>query len=133
VKRSKPLRSRSYIKRRSRIAPVNAKRQRKEKRRTYGEDARREWIRWLPCVGCGRTPCHNAHTVGGGGSRKADAATVVPLCPDEPGRVGCHTKYDQHKPPFHDELGREAVKLQAAFYAAKWERMGDTRPQEPAA
>lgn len=91
--------------------------------RIYGSEARVRWVKSLPCVGCGAIPSEdrpseNAHTVTGGTSRKADAATIAPLC------HGCHVKYDRHVPPFRDEPARELVKVAAFATYAQWERMG---------
>lgn len=101
-------------------------------KRIYGSKARARWVKMLPCVGCGRVPTAdvpnvNAHTETGGIGYKADAATIAPLCPDLAGRVGCHTKYDQHLPPFDTEASRDAIKRQAAVTDARWTRMGETR------
>jgi hypothetical protein len=90
--------------------------------RIYGSKERVEWIKSLPCVGCGATPSDNAHTVSGGKGRKADAETIAPLCPDRFDRVGCHTKYDQHQPPFDRADARDRVQAHALFRATQWER-----------
>jgi hypothetical protein len=37
-------------------------------------------IKAFPCIICARVPSENAHIVGGGTSRKADADQIVPLC-----------------------------------------------------
>lgn len=58
--------------------------------RVYGSEARVDWIRGLPCLGCGRGPCENAHTATGGMGRKAGAETIVPLC------QMCHHVLHQH-------------------------------------
>ena len=76
---------------------TNRKRRQKERERAYGPPERREFVtRHLPCVGCGRRPAedrpnHQHHTRTGGTGRKADADTIVPLCPE------CHRKeHDGH-------------------------------------
>lgn len=123
MKRSAPMQRSGYIKRRVRVKPVNAKRKAKNTERAYGMPARREWIRWQPCLGCGATPCDNAHTPhpSAGMGFKGDYESVVPLCRP------CHRAFDGHKAPFDTELAREAVQFHAAFLAARWEQMGEVR------
>jgi len=48
--------------------------------RVYGDEARQAWLRARPCIVCGAGPVELHHTRNGGLSRKADAATLVPLC-----------------------------------------------------
>jgi hypothetical protein len=52
----------------------------KEFRRIYHSEAYMRWIRYQPCVACGDRPCEAHHTRSGGVGRKADWATIVPLC-----------------------------------------------------
>lgn len=61
----------------------NAKRKVSEFARAYGSKARVEWVKSRPCVAWTRNcqgPIHNHHIKNGGGSRKADARFIVPLC-----------------------------------------------------
>ncbi len=68
------------------VKKVNRKRKVSEFARAYGSAARVAWVRGLPCVlsawgTCGRhMQCDNAHIIGGGAGRKADAQFIVPLC-----------------------------------------------------
>jgi hypothetical protein len=78
---------RAPIKRGGRIKPK--KRTAGEFERIYGGRARVRWIAKLPCWACGYSgeiPRQNAHTTTGGTGRKADADTVIALCPPCHGR-----------------------------------------------
>lgn len=62
----------------------NAKRAKSEFARAYGSAERVEWVKAQECVvrgviGHGGT-IENVHTMTGGGSRKADARFIVPMC-----------------------------------------------------
>jgi hypothetical protein len=109
--------------RKSRIPRVNRQRKSKNWIRSYGSVDRVKFVQRLPCVGCGRRPSENAHTISGGKSRKADANTIAPLCGDIPplGIIGCHTKYDEHKAPFDTEEARDRVKAWAVAVEAEWQ------------
>jgi hypothetical protein len=120
----KPIPRYTEIKR-SRLRPK--KRSAADFARIYGSQERVRWVKSLPCCGCGRLPTddaqtENAHTVSGGKGRKADAATIAPLC------HGCHMRYDRHLPPFNAEPARELVKVAAFATYAQWERMGGLEP-----
>ena len=94
------------------------KRSASEFARIYGSRERVEWVKTLPCAvaSCGLScgPCdgeiHNAHTVSGGKGRKADAATVAPLCAKH------HAAFDQYKPPFDTRESRAVIIGAAAGY-----------------
>ncbi len=62
----------------------NAGRRVSEFARAYGSRARVQFVKQYAClVGdayCIGEPIDNAHTIGGGMGRKADATTIVPLC-----------------------------------------------------
>lgn len=66
-----------------------------------------------PCINCGR-PDRSQHAHENeqkGKSLKLDDRRAMPLCADEPGRVGCHTQFDQYRllpggRPAHVEQGR---------------------------
>lgn len=65
------------------LKPVNRKRKAKEFVRCYGSNARVAFVQSLPCAIAPHRcsgPIENAHAVGGGVSRKADARWIVPLC-----------------------------------------------------
>ena len=76
---------------------TNRARRQRERERAYGPEKRREWLTRQPCVACGRAatedrPNHQHHTRTGGMGRKADADTLVSVCPD------CHRKHhDGHE------------------------------------
>lgn len=74
---------------------VNRKRKASEFARCYGSKERVQWVKARDCVACLSFcfPCENAHVEGDGGSRKANADKVVPLCvrpPDQRLGEGCH-------------------------------------------
>ena len=75
MKRGKP------IARKTRVKPTNATRRATAFVRAYGSKERVEFVQALPCYVCGAIPSENAHTETGGMGRKADAHTVIPLCP----------------------------------------------------
>lgn len=66
----------------------------------YRSEPLRRLIASLPCAECGREGCQHAHAntppFGKGKSIKAHDWAAFPLCADEPGRIGCHTKHDQN-------------------------------------
>ena len=111
----KPLSRKTRLKRNTPLAPVNRERRQAERERAYGPKARREWLTRQPCVACGRVPTedrpnHQHHTKGGGVGRKADADTIVPLCPT------CHRlHHDGHQ--LDVEWGSEARRIEAAWQA----------------
>lgn len=79
MKRSTPLT-------RSRVRPVNRKRKAKNFQRAYGGPTRLAWLKAWVCMAhlhqlydCAG-PIEAAHTKSGGTGRKADAATLIPLC-----------------------------------------------------
>ena len=74
MKRSAPLR------RSGRLKARNAARRKREFARCYHSAERVEFVKALPCAVCYCTPSENAHTTGGGASRKADYTTIAPLC-----------------------------------------------------
>ena len=67
----------------------------------YRNDDLRRAIASLPCVECGlegSTQHAHANTppFGKGKSLKAHDWAAFPLCADQPGLPGCHTKHDQY-------------------------------------
>lgn len=80
LRRKSPMKASKQGMKRAPVRPANRRRKASEWARAYGSRERVEFIRYLPCVVCGHTPCQNAHIQGGGASRKADATTVIPLC-----------------------------------------------------
>lgn len=64
--------------------------------------ARSEWYRRLvaslPCCNCGIVLISQAaHGPTLGAGIKASDAETFPLCADQPGRQGCHSRYDQYQ------------------------------------
>ena len=109
------LERKSPLKRGGRIKPKA--RTASERVRIYGTKARIQWVSRLPCWACGYagvTPRQNAHTESGGLGRKADASSVIALCPP------CHGKA-------HDKgwlaigMTAESRKRAAAQTQAMWE------------
>ena len=88
LQRKKPLRSRSPIKQGGTpIKKVNRKRRASAFERAYGSAQRVAFVNSLGCsaplrYGLGRHdgPVQNAHIIGGGAGRKADADKIIPLC-----------------------------------------------------
>ena len=113
MKRSTPLRRTGPPKRKTPLKPQNRARKSRESARAYGPKERREWLTRQPCVSCGligtdERPNHQHHTKGGGVGRKADADTIVPLCPT------CHRlHHDGHE--LDVEWGSEARRTEAAW------------------
>lgn len=52
-----------------------------------------------PCIHCGKTnrSQHAHENEQKGKSLKLDDRRAMPLCCDEPGSVGCHTRFDQYR------------------------------------
>jgi len=86
--RSNPARVRAWLsttrKALARHVPLrvrNPVRAASEFTRCYLSRARKAFVKLLPCIGCGKTPCDNAHTPSkSGASRKGDYCTIVPAC-----------------------------------------------------
>ncbi len=81
-----PKPARTPKKERVPVKKRNRKRHTREWLRAYGSPERVEFVRWRRCV-VATIVCEgavglreNAHIVTGGGSRKADADKIVPLC-----------------------------------------------------
>lgn len=79
-RRSAPLGSKTQLKAKKPINPVNRKRRAAELLRTYGPPERRAWTKEQPCEVCGAEPSDNAHIEREGMSRKAHYALIIPLC-----------------------------------------------------
>lgn len=96
-----PLR-RTPLKRGKPLNRVNRKRRQSEFARCYGSVERVEWVKSLPCVGCGRNwattrvPIDNAHIETGGTGRKADYTKIVPLCSPHAPKFSCHGRFHRH-------------------------------------
>ena len=110
---------------------VNRKRKAKNFARAYHSKARVEFVKSLPCTYCwGLSPffamapgtSHNAHTVGGGTSRKADYTTIIPLCASH------HTRYDEHQPPFDKAKIRSAMVRAATVVERMWQAHLEKKP-----
>jgi hypothetical protein len=73
----------------------------------------RRLVAQLPCIACGKVgrSQHAHENEGKGKGLKVDDRRAMPLCADEPGQEGCHTKFDQYRllpggHDAHDEQGR---------------------------
>lgn len=69
---------------------------------TFQSEPFRRAVASLPCANCsieGLSQCahSNLHEHGKGRGIKASDAATFPLCVDQVGRIGCHTKFDQYK------------------------------------
>lgn len=119
------------IARKEKPKSVNAKRALATFKRVYGSKERVEWVKAQPCCWCGLEGyTQNAHTEGDGGSRKADAKTIAPLCGPHPSTTplnvlvdGCHQLYDHRDPPFDDEDVRKVVRDLALDTDRLWQRV----------
>lgn len=74
---------------------------------TFRSEKYRAAVAARPCAYCGTEGRSQAAHIGGvaqgkGGARKVSDARLLPLCADQMGAVGCHTKFDHHRLPFHD-------------------------------
>lgn len=110
----KPLPPSSHPIPRGRPKPVNANRRTREYARTYHSKARVEFIKSMPCAYCRARDCVNAHTTGGGMSRKGDYTTIAPLC------HRCHSAYDEHRFPFNSPLARTGIAFAAEYAERAW-------------
>lgn len=99
------------VKRGGRIKPKP--RSAAEYARIYGSKERVEFVKSLPCVGCGRdwehtrVPIDNAHIENGGTGRKADHTKIVPLCSPTAPKFSCHGRFHRH--------GREDLEMWAGI------------------
>lgn len=117
----------------SRPRPKAKQRERNDPKRIYGGEYA-DWIRSLPCEGCGyQGPAvEAAHTENGGMGRKADAKTLVPLCgprlvPVE-GRYqtpfeGCHRFAHRVGHRKLEKVYKVDLKAKAAELWATWQQM----------
>ena len=114
----------------------NPKRRKRERERAYGPPERREWVKTLDCVACGRVatednPSVNSHIKPdpdnlteyrpSGMGRKEDYRWVVPLCPD------CHSRLDTH-PEGQKGFERECfvdLNLEACLVEIDWQKKSE--------
>ena len=104
--RRKPLSRSSRPARGAKPKARNPKRQAREYARTYHSTTRVLFVKGLPCASCRKSPAEgvdNAHTTGGGMSRKGDYRTIAPLCRH------CHAAYDGYDYPFSEPFVREFI------------------------
>lgn len=70
------------------------------KSKLFESEKLRRAIASLPCAECGAEGCQHAHAntppFGKGKGIKAPDWAAFPLCADQNGRIGCHTKHDQY-------------------------------------
>ena len=72
-------------------------------------DAYTRVVASLPCISCGIpciSQCAHANTGKGMGTKVCDLRSF-PLCADQPGRQGCHSRFDQHA--LFPKLARRAI------------------------
>ena len=69
-----------------------------EKERAIVSEPYRRLVAALPCMVCGMAGISQAAhpNTGKGAGIKTDDRLCFPLCCDQPGRQGCHPKFDQH-------------------------------------
>lgn len=92
-------------------------------------EAYRRLVAAMPCAHCLK-PHRSQHAHendGKGKAQKLDDRRGMPLCADEPGQVGCHTRFDRYQlipggRPAHVALGKKlAAQTRAAVLASgKW-------------
>lgn len=80
----------------------------------------RRWVASLPCAVCRLAgPSQCAHSdVGKGLAVKATDATCYPLCADQPGRLGCHSRIGAS-----GVLGRDWRRAAEARYSTETARL----------
>lgn len=111
LKRRSPTPRSSRPMKKTRLKPK--KRSAAEYARIYGSKARVEFVKAMPCVGCGRdwehtrVPIDNAHIENGGVGRKADYTKIVPLCSRAAPKFSCHGRFHRH--------GREDLEIWAGI------------------
>lgn len=93
------------------VNPVNRKRRRRLFLEQYGESYG-DWIRSMPCIGCGRLDeIQASHVQSKGAGGKKDS--LVPMCFD------CHSEYGRGRHTFerrHDiDLELEAYRLRKEY------------------
>lgn len=91
----------------------------------------RAFVRLLPCVKCGRSPCDAAHvragTDGGAGLKPSDRY-LVPLCRPAASREGCHP--EQHRRgelTFWAELGIDPIDLSLRLWTVTGDLVAGNR------
>jgi len=91
---------------------------------TFRSEALRRVIVTLPCVCCGRIGrTQAAHTnYGKGGGIKASDASLMALCADGPGYVGCHSSVDANSKMTKIERRQFEMEMVALTYIALVER-----------
>lgn len=116
LERRTPFRRSGGPSRGGRINPRNEERRDAEWKRAYGSEERVRWVQGLPCLACGSRPSENAHTETGGMGRKADAETIVPLCPD------CHRQLHEEGADTWQERTGLDLKADARRIEEAWQR-----------
>jgi hypothetical protein len=111
-KSRKPIAKKTSIKKR------NRNRHAKNHVRSHGESPRIEFVKALPCLVCGYSPCEVAHVGNGGMSRKSDASKTVPLCGMGWRRVG---RTDAIWEGHHRESHRFGIETFQAKYGVNME------------
>lgn len=84
------------------------------------DESYRRFVASLPCFVCGlvgrsQAAHSNAESDGKGGSIKASDAAIFPLCADDFGVIGCHTRHDEAK----DGLTREQRRAREVEFIAR--------------
>jgi hypothetical protein len=121
--RTKRLARHAWIARGARINPVNRERRAKNFERAYGSVSRVAFVRALPCLITGQSPCDNVHVVGGGAGRKADAEWTVPLIREkheELHRIGVAS----FEAKYADELRQQSLAWHAQHTDRLWRAFG---------
>ena len=119
IKRRKPPKKATKQPHRKPVKRKNVARKNQEWARAYGSPERVQWFKSQPCILCGAEDfTANAHTVGGGGSRKGPAESVIPLCDSRFTTVGCHQLFDRRE---LDVATRALLIASAPVWAKAWQ------------
>lgn len=126
IRRNKPIPKRGpkYRERRKRTAAARRARKTDNALRVYGPPARREWMRWQSCLGCGRVGASvSAHIENEGKGRKAHYSKTIPLCDGRQffGPQGCHQRFDAYERVNGFKRGEAAPQRLAAETEQHWQ------------
>lgn len=116
--KSSPTPVPEHLRRKAVMARADGQSEPVRKEELLRSETYRRLVASLPCINChkvGRS--QHAHENHGKGARlKVDDRRGMPLCADEPGAEGCHTKFDQYRllPG-----GREAHIAQGEIWSAQ--------------
>lgn len=106
-----------HLRRNASMAMVVAPAEPVEKDNPLRSEAYRRLVAAMPCANCGRVG-HSQHAhenYGKGKSLKVDDRRAMPLCADDYGLLGCHSRFDRYAL----FLDREEHRRMGALWAAQ--------------